>query len=264
MAFGQLRLGAVRFAVLTTFLVGCTGVKFNSVEMNNSLPEELKNRSLFRDESGLMRYRLTELVGSVLFSTQTPGVYDLRKVILADNYRPKLETVKEEEGKLYTATVDSGAAAEGSYFSFAAKLSAEQIAGVTIQDMALVFVLNNDVPWRKLVSEAHTSNPDPSAKRYWVQGALLTLQSISNFTKISADANGVVGPTMGAKGNVYNKQGLEFRDYKISLRLVDLDKLAQEVLAGRSIETLQALTQDSDVLSPSTEAPVTIRLLNSP
>ncbi len=105
---------------------------------------------------------------------------------------------------------------------------------------SIVFVDNNDVPWDALLKEAKAPKVNPSTRRYWIQGALLASLDVARFTEISSNASAVVGATFGAEGKVYNKAGQEIHDYKISVHLIDLDKLAD-----KSPESITILMSDT-------------------
>ena len=57
------------------------------------------------------------------------------------------------------------------------------------------------------------------------------------YQRIEASASGVVGNTLGAKGNVFNEWKERSNDFRISLELLDLDEWAR---AGPEI-SLQSL-----------------------
>lgn len=209
-------------------LLSCSGVKFSQVPLTTEVPAHFLTRNLYADESGLMRYKLPQLVGSVLH-VPTTGSTSLAKVVLREGYTPKLEVIPEAEGKIVSLFVDQGASLSGSYLSFAASLSQEEVARVTICDRNLVHIANSDIPWELLRREAKNRPSSFTGRRLWVRGALLSSVDGSRFTKINADASAVLGETLGAKGNVYNRQGSELHDYRISMDVLDLDALSTHV-----------------------------------
>jgi hypothetical protein len=106
-------------------------------------------------------------------------------------------------------------------------LSANRTASVTIIDTAQVFIPYADVPVDVLLAEAMKPALPGTTKRYYIQGVLLATVLTQYGQQINADASGVVGNTFGAKGNVYNEEQTVNRDFRISLLLIDLDRLAQ-------------------------------------
>ena len=138
-----------------------------------------------------------------------------------------MEIIKDEDGGVFVGIINKTDNMKGSYLSFAASLSSEEVATFSIRDRNIVFVNNEDVPWDELKAEAKVFNNNPLYRRFWVQGALLASLDVSRYSKIESDASGVVGPTFGVENKVYNKGQEEIHDYKISLYLIDLDKLSQ-------------------------------------
>jgi hypothetical protein len=205
-------------------LVGC-GVSFSNVDLNTALPDNFKKRTLY-PRTEILRFKLPELAGSVLYQQGGTGTFERGARIVKDGYAAALESIKDDERVVYTSKIDRGAAVQGSYLAFSAAFTEKQTADIDIRDTSLVFIVDADVPWDKLKAEALKPNPSPNTHRYWVQGALLAGITINNYAELAANASGVVGETFGAKGNVYNKQGATQHDYSISLELVDLEKLA--------------------------------------
>lgn len=212
--------------IFSLLLFGCSGVKFSSVPLTADIPETFKQRNLYPDESGIIKYKLTQLVGSVLYAEPNAKYFDLKKIILKKDYKPYLEVISETDGKVFTGTINKSNNFSASYLSFAASLSSNQLATFSVRDRNIVFIDNNDVPWEALIEEAKITNDNPSRRRYWVQGALLASLDAYKFSEIESDASAVVGPTFGAEGKVYNKGEEEIHDYKISIHLIDLDKLS--------------------------------------
>jgi hypothetical protein len=208
--------------LITSFILGC-GIKFNSVQFTKDVPDSFKDRVVYNDESGLMKYKLTQLVGCVLYEKAPSGHYDMTKVILKKDYEPKLEIIDDANGKIFEGTINQSASIKGSYLSFAASFAENEIATFLIRDRNLVFIDRNDIPDSLLKVEAETPKNDPTKKRYWVRGVILSSIDASCYTEISSNQSGVVGPTVGVEGTVYNKSGREINDYRISLCLLNLD-----------------------------------------
>jgi hypothetical protein len=213
-------------AILWLLAVSCIscGVKFKDAPVNLSMPDYFKTRNLY-DRTDIWRFKLPELVGLVIADSGS-GTYDRLRRIVKDGYEAKLEIIPDADKKVYSSRIDRGAAVEGSYLLFSAGLQANQMAELTIEDVSLAFINDADIPWERLRAEAVIQPPNSNARRFWIQGALLTTITINYYQEISANASGVVGETFGAKGKVYNKQGTTQRDFKISLELVDMDQLA--------------------------------------
>jgi hypothetical protein len=221
-----MRLSAKVFLGLV-LLTGCDGggVRFSDIpEFNKALPEDFKRRVLW-NETDIFKYNLEQLAGHVIYAKGPAGEFDRGPRYLKPDKHPALKVV--ESGEVYHSKIDSGAQAEGNYLAFAAKLSGDQTASVSIADTAQAFIPYEDVPVENLLAEVQRPIPSGSTKRYYIQGVLLATVLTQYGAKINADASGVAGTVFGAKGKVYREDETVSRDFRISLLLIDIDRLAQ-------------------------------------
>lgn len=244
--------------IMAIAFIGC-GVRFKDAPINLELPDDFKTRNLL-DRTAIWRFNMPELVGTVLYLEQD-GSYSRHRRFVKEGYVAKLRLVEDSEKKIYSSRIDRGIAAEGSYLVFAAKLDAKQIAEVNIEDVSHVFINDADIPWERLVEEAKAQASNPDISRYWVQAALLSTIKIDYYSEISANASGVVGETFGAKGTVYNKQSTTVHDYKISLLLIDLDRLRST--ARQMTLELEILTQHAQKIEILNKSRVKSLILKS-
>jgi hypothetical protein len=235
------------YAIIVCAFIGCGGVSFEALRLSNDLPESFKQRNLYLDESGTVKYKLTELVGRVIYQDSSAHRNDTKTVILAKDYVPALEVIKDADGQIFEGLVNKEASAKGSYLAFAGSLSSKQVASVTIADRNIVYVNNKDIPWAMLLDEAKLSAPKPSIRRLWIQGALLSSIDITKLDSIGSNASGVVGPTLGVEGKVYNKKSESIHDYRVSVLAVDLDKLA-ELNNVKHLLPITEILKDPEVL----------------
>jgi len=244
--------------IIAIAFIGC-GVRFKDAPINLELPDDFKTRNLL-DRTAIWRFNMPELAGTVLYLEQD-GSYSRHRRFVKEGYVAILRFVEDSEKKIYSSRVDRGIVAEGSYLVFAANLDAKQIAEVNIEDVSLVFINDADIPWERLVEEANAQAPNPGIHRYWIQAALLSSITIDYYSEISTSASGVVGETFGAKGNVYNKQGTTAHDYKISLELIDLDRLRSTV--RQMIPALKIFVQPAQKIEILNKSRVKSLLLKS-
>lgn len=228
--------------VICVFGVGCTGLKFADTPLNKALPQDYKNRVLW-NETDVFKYNLEQLVGHIIYEEGTNGGYARGPRIVDRSKPPVMKAI--EGGTIYESKIDRGAAAEGSYLAFAAKMDAKQSAEVQIIDNSQVFIPYENIPIGDLLKAGASTNG--ARKRFYIQGVLLAGVLTKYSSEITADASGVVGNTFGAKGNVYNERGEIARDVRISLLLLDLDKLsllssASNLKAAEVNRTLRAAT----------------------
>ena len=223
--------------VCMAFLNACAGVKFADERVNKNLPEDFKKRNIY-PETDIFKYKLDSLVGRILVCK--PGqvserVYDcdlkitrILKTDSATNQPIPPETITPER-IVYSSKIDRGAAAQGSYLTFAGSFSAEQVAELLITDSSLVFANDNDVPVSEILNYVSSNPKQEGEERFWIQGALLATLIQRDLVKIKSDAEGVVGNTSGVKGEVYNNRGQESIDYRISLLMPNIDRDFDEI-----------------------------------
>lgn len=204
---------------------------FGDTPLNKTLPDDYKNRVLWT-ETDIFKYNLEQLVGHVIVHDPATGTFARGARHVSASKPPTLKAI--EGGTLYHSKIDSRAASEGSYLAFAAKLSEEQTASVTITDTAHIFIPYEEIPSDAILQEAHRPKATPNCKRYYIQGVLLTAVTTEYGTKLASDASGVVGDTFGAKGNVYNEDATLTKDVRISVLLLDVDDLAA-ILGGQNL-----------------------------
>lgn len=214
------------------FLSACAGVKFSDERVNKNLPNDFKNRNIY-PETDIFKYKLDSLVGRILVCKPDQvnnRVYDcdlkvtrILKIDSATNHPIPPETITPER-LVYSSKIDRGAAAQGSYLTFAGSFSADQVAEILITDSSLVFANDNDVPISSILSYVNSNPKQENEERFWIQGALLATLIQRDLVKIKSDAEGVVGSTSGVKGQVYNNSGQESIDYRISLLMPNIDR----------------------------------------
>ncbi|WP_253993352.1 hypothetical protein [Myxococcus qinghaiensis] len=208
--------------LLALLLSGC-GVTFsNTPEFNKGLPEDFKRRVLW-NETDIFKYNLEQLAGHVIYSKASTGEYDRGPRLTTSGKSPTFKLI--DNGQVYHSKIDNAAKAEGSYLAFAATMSNDQTADVSIIDTAQVLIPYEDVPVTDLAKISETKAPQ-GVKRYYIQGVLLASVTTRYGATIKTDASGVVGNTFGAKGSVFNEQQTVGRDFRISLLLIDIDRMA--------------------------------------
>lgn len=226
----KLKTFPVLFASI--FLCSCAGVKFSDEQINKNLPNDYRNRNIY-PETDILKYKLDSLVGRILVCKPkqiNDRVYncDLKvtRILKKDASTGQIvppETITPER-LVYSSKIDRGAAAQGSYLTFASSFSADQVAEILITDSSLVFANDDDVPIQEILSYVKKNPKADDETRFWIQGALLATIVQRDLVKIKSDAEGVVGNTSGIKGQVYNTSGQGSIDYRISLLMPNIDR----------------------------------------
>lgn len=209
----------------STLLPSCKTTSLQWVDKSvQAPPAYFSARNSFPDESGLYRYKLTELPGRILYRKPGETKYHFRKVVLKDGYQPRLEVVPDADGRIFDAVIDSKIAASATYLALSASVDAKSMASVHVQDRVLSFIANADVPWTALSSEAGPL--EDNSERYWIQGVLMASLDYTKATEVDLKAGGKLSEAFGANGKVYNKADAATHDYRLSLELIDLRQLA--------------------------------------
>lgn len=204
-------------------MTACAGVRFADEGINKGLPEDWKNRIVYK-QTDILKYDISQIPGQILFCTDVAeGEKDCK--IQVDRYVKNGTGVliKTPEAIVYNSKIDSKASAQGSYLAFAAQIQAGHVEEVSITDSIVVYYKFEDVPIAELKRYAATVSSPPGVKRYWIQGALLSTINRNSLTEIDADAKSVIGNTAGVSGKVYNKGITIQNDYRLSFLLADLD-----------------------------------------
>ena len=197
------------------------------------VPAYFSNRNVLPDESGIYRYKLTELPGRLLFKDASDTNYSLMGLVLKSGYRPTLAVIPEEEGKVYEGIINRQTAIDVSYLGLGGAIDDNSLADVQIKDRLLSFIASDDVPWSLLAAEGRRQKPTPTTKRFWIQGVLLATLDYRRATEVDLKAGGKLTEAFGANGKIYNKAESSVHDYRVSVLLVDIDALLDPVLRLR-------------------------------
>ena len=160
-----------------------------------------------------------------------------------DPLRPGLVTPTAYQNKVinitkpnnyYHSRIQAGAEAQGSYLVFAAKFEAEQMAEITMIDIARAgIVFSEDAIWEEVKNkvvawvQSHPKN-NLNAKRLWVKSVVLSSVVYQNYTKIESNASGQVGEVIGVKTGVYRKSEKNNKSVILGFEAFDIDKLASQ------------------------------------
>ena len=234
-----------KFSLLIVVLVslyGCAGSKgvtFASVTPNLSLPAAYTSRSVYA--SGVAAYEFQDLTGNVLLISKDSTVNPLRVVIVRPTAFPDSVPVRllteQQSLNYYHSIVTKGAAVQGNYMAFAAKFSQDQIADYTIVDVAFASIPFNQASFTEIVNGLKKyvqEHPKPAdgGKRIWIKSVVLSSTLYTAGNQIKANASGVVGPTMGVNGNVYNTNNQTIKGTVIGFDYFDIDELVGQPTRG--------------------------------
>lgn len=209
---------------------GCAGVKFAPANTNEPIPDAWKNRALY--PAGVAGYEFQDLVGNVLVirNSQDPLRVGL---IRPDSYENKVIPITDPNN-FYRSRIQKGAEAEGAYLAFAAKFSADDMAELTLVDVARAGIVLNDAgSFAEILSKMKAwvaSNPkaDPNSQRLWVKAVVLSRRAYSSHTKIDSNASGQVGDVTGVKTGVYRKDESTIKSVIIGFEAFDIDELSKQ------------------------------------
>mgnify|MGYP000098958569 CR=1 FL=1 len=237
-------------------VVSCSkkGVTFGKSPVNTPLPESFKIRAVY--PAGVAGYEFQDLVGLIIHTQKNASPMPVG-LIRPDNFIPKVIPITDPLN-YYRSRIQKGAEAQGSYLSFAAKFSAEQMAEIELVDVAragIVFrtptTFDSIAAKAKVWVDAHPKT-DTSITRLWIQAVVLTRHTYSDFTKINADASGQVGPVVGVKTGVYNNTENLTKSVSLGFIAFDIDKLVAnarelESITGQAETILRFSTNNKEI-----------------
>jgi len=229
----KVRYHAVLLAVALT--CGCSGVKFAAAPINRQIPEAFTQRSVY--PGGVAGYDLQDLVGNILF-VET-GKDPLRiDVIRPVGYVNAVIPITNSNN-FYRSRIQAGAEAQGSYLAFAAKFSAEEMAELTLDDIARAGIeLKDEATWTDIKNKIIAwvrghSKTNPNSSRLWIKSVVLSRRVYNSHTKIDANASGQVGDVTGVKTGVYRKDEDGIKSVMLGFEAFDVDRLATEASKQR-------------------------------
>jgi hypothetical protein len=140
----------------------------------------------------------------------------------------------------YKSRIQKGAEIQGSYLAFAANFSADKMAQLELSDIARAGIDWDGTNFDDVITQATSwiathPNADTTVTRIWIKDVVLTKRIYSDFTKISANASGQVGPVVGVKGGVYNNNESLIKSIILSFDAYDIDKMVSNAKSVESI-----------------------------
>lgn len=218
--------------LLATIIYGCPGgVKFANAPVNKQLPQAFTKRALY--PAGVAGYDFKDLVGNILYLETGE---DPRRIGLLrpESYVNAVKPI-DDSNNYYRSRIQKGAEIQGSYLAFAAKFSADDMAELTIDDLAWAEIgLEDEATWteieNKIVAwvQAHPKE-NPNAERLWLKAVVLSRRVYNSYTKIDANASGQVGDVTGVKTGVYRKDEEGIKSVMLGFEALDVDKLADKI-----------------------------------
>lgn len=228
-----------RVGALLWILLGCScsGVKFAAASVNKQVPESFTQRAVY--PAGVAGYDFQDLVGNILFTEAEKDPLRI-DVIRPAGYVSAVIPITDSNS-FYRSRVQQGAEAQGSYLAFAAKFSAEDMAELTLDDIARAGIeIKDGAMWvdiqKKLVAwvKAHPK-VNANAKRLWVKSVVLSRRVYNSHTKIDANASAQVGDVTGVKTGVYRKDEDGIKSVMLGFEAFDVDRLASELAKPREL-----------------------------
>jgi len=210
-------------------LFGSCGVRFANAPVNADLGNVLDKRAIY--ESRVEPYTFQDLAGSILSIKDTLNPIKIG-VISPAGFKDSVIPITDAQSlNFYHSIIQRGAEAQGSYLAFAANFSADQMAELTITDIARAGVIldqNNFAEISSKLIDWVATHPriDTTYRRIWIQSVVLSAKLYNSGTKIKADASGQVGSVVGLKTGVYNTNGETIKSTIIAFESIDVDQFA--------------------------------------
>lgn len=201
-------------------------VKVGNTTLNAPLPKDLTNR-VFWDQTDLFKFNLDQLTGSIIYSEDTTEAFTRGPRIVNEKFPLQIKVI--DKGLRYHEKVDKGFDASLKLLLFSGNIAENQVVEITITDLCYVFMEYEKIPIDSLLKVAKAISS--GAKKYYIQGALLTSIEEKFHSKVSGNAT-LAGSVFGANGKAYKENEKFTQDFRISLTLIDLEKL--KFFAGAS------------------------------
>ncbi len=222
---------SIHFVVVFALMSSC-GVRFTPVTPTLSLPEAYRERSIY--PGGIAIYTPEDLVGNILFIREGQQPITGGK-LYPINFTPTYHPLTSDQSlNYYNSKITKGAEAEGSYLSFAASFSANEMAELEMVDIGFVNISLNAVQFDDIKKKAEAwvnSNPKdtsvPGLRRIWVKSVVLTSRRFTSSTEISANASGVATPAVKVGGKVYSTSNTSIRSVLMGFEAYDIDELGK-------------------------------------
>jgi len=225
----------IKLLILLLISIGfcsCSGVKFAAAPTNIPLPGDFKDRILY--ESGIAAYTFEDLVGNVLLFKENNRPVRIG-IVVPTGYVPNAITIPQNGSmNYYHSFIQKGAETQGSYLAFAADFANDQMAELTLEDVARADVPFTQQSFAELTSlltswvQSHPKN-DPNVKRMWVKSVVLTTRLYTAGTKISANASAQIGSVVGVKSGIYSTNNETVKSTVIGFEAFDIDEFVGQL-----------------------------------
>lgn len=232
-------------SVISCFsLISCSGITFSESPVNQPLPDEFKNRTLY--PAGVSGYDFQDLVGNIISIKNNQNPIRVG-IIRPDSFLPVAIPIPDPNN-YYRSRIQKGGEINGSYLAFAASFSKDEMAELTLSDIARSGItFNNTVDWDTVVQRSirwvnEHPRKDTSNKRVWVKSAVLTRRIYTAFSNISTDAKAVVGEAVGVKTGTYNKSSTDIKSVILAFDYFDIDELVSTI-EKKSITEMNLLNE---------------------
>jgi hypothetical protein len=221
--------------LVATIICGCGGVKFAEAPINKQVPAAFTKRALY--PGGVAGYDFQDLVGNILLIET--GKEPLRIDVIRPTAYINAVIPITDSNNFYRSRIQKGAEVQGSYLAFAANFSAEDMAELTLDDIArAVIELKDEATWTEIKNkiiawvQGHTKT-NPNTSRLWVKSVVLNRRVYNSHTRIKANASGQIGDVTGVKTGVYRKDEEGIKSVMLGFEAFDVDRLASESLEQR-------------------------------
>lgn len=215
--------------LLGLLMTGC-GVKFAEATVNKPLPDEFKDKALYHGP--VAGYDFQDLVGNILLIKENDDPLRIG-LIRPNGYKNEVIPIADPNN-YYKSRIQRGAELQGSYLAFAADFKIDQLAEIEIVDVARAGIaFDKEDVFAQILTKASTwvkdhPKDDASLTRLWVKSVVLISWTYNDFTKIEANASGVVGDAVGIKTGVYNRNEETVKSVRIAFEAFDIDELVKQ------------------------------------
>ncbi|MDX1548441.1 MAG: hypothetical protein R3247_15690 [Rhodothermales bacterium] len=226
-------------ATASAILIGCQGVRFADAPVNEHLPTAFTERAVY--PGGVAGYEFQDLVGRIILIEEGHNPLPVG-LVRHTGFSPRVIPITEPNN-YYRSRIQRGAEAQGAYLAFVARFQADEMAELTLVDVARAGItLDSTHIWDELLAAltrwVRTHPKDSSAQtRLWVQSVVLTRRIFNTHSKISANASGQIGHVTGVETGVYRRSEEDIQSVLIGLEAFDVDRMVEQAQPAQLPET---------------------------
>jgi len=251
-----LQIGAV--LVLLWQLSACAGYKFGPAgDFNLKLPTALEQRSVWPNP-GQFIYHAADLAGYVIREEENGTYNRIMRILPPGVAEVSMTDIPVEKAVTYNGKIDRSMAFHGDVavpvVSIAADLAANEALEIDLADVEEAYLqdetFSEDIEFLKRLASNHSA----TGNRYWIQGVLVTRVLYRKYSQIDSKTSVGYAAFGNAEGKVFNTTTSFFRDRMLTMVLLDLNALWEDLQARETDGGPDNVIPTRDLIRRATKA----------